>query len=155
MTTEAKRTSEQPREGSPEQTQVQDRTTLALEGMTCVTCAIRIEKGLLKLPGVSEASVNFAAEQASVTYDPGQTGVEQMVQKIEALGYTAAVLSSPFVQAQSSGKSTAGAFAEEGVQREDELRHRRETAIRRKLVLLILGVVLTVPVVLPLSLTLF
>lgn len=127
--------------------QKEHQTTLTLEGMTCVTCAMRIEKGLKKLPGVSEASVNFAAEQAAVTYNPGQTGVEQMVQKIEALGYTAALLSSPFAQAQQGGWSPVDADVLDGVQREDEQWQRRQAAIRRKLVLLILGVVLTVPVV--------
>ncbi|BCL80928.1 heavy metal translocating P-type ATPase [Ktedonobacteria bacterium brp13] len=127
--------------------QKEHQTTLTLEGMTCVTCAMRIEKGLKKLPGVTEASVNFAAEQAAVTYDPGQTGVEQMVQKIEVLGYTAALLSSPFAQAQPDIWSPGDADVLESVKREDEQWQRRQAAIRRKLVLLILGVVLTVPVV--------
>src|SRR5713101_8621077 len=65
------------------------RAVLALEGMTCASCAMRIEKGLKKVPGVKDASVNFATEQASVTYDPAQTGPEQLVQKVEAVGYTA------------------------------------------------------------------
>lgn len=43
---------------------------LALEGMTCASCAMRIEKGLKKLPGVQNASVNLATEQARVMYDP-------------------------------------------------------------------------------------
>src|SRR5713101_6749817 len=67
----------------------EDRAVLALEGMTCASCAMRIEKGLKKVPGVKDASVNFATEQATVMYDPAQTDVEQMVQKVEAVGYTA------------------------------------------------------------------
>src|SRR5438093_7405470 len=59
------------------------RAVLALEGMTCASCAMRIEKGLKKVPGVKYANVNFATEQAAVTYDPAQTGIEQMVQKVE------------------------------------------------------------------------
>src|ERR1700693_2085774 len=65
------------------------RTTLALEGMTCASCAMRIEKGLRRVPGVKEASVNLASERASVTYDPAQTNVEQMVRSVEAVGYKA------------------------------------------------------------------
>src|SRR5712692_5649285 len=42
----------------------ESRAVLALEGMTCASCAIRIEKGLKKVPGVKDASVNFATEQA-------------------------------------------------------------------------------------------
>jgi P-type Cu+ transporter len=124
-----------------------DQTTLVVSGMTCVSCAMRIEKGLNKLPGVSEASVNFAAEQAIVTYDVGQTGVEQMVQKIEALGYSATLHSSPFAQAQPSVTSLTETDILEGVKGEDEQRQRRQAVIRRKLLLLILGIVLTVPVV--------
>ena len=44
------------------------RVELALEGMTCAACATRIERKLNKLEGV-EASVNYATEQAAVTYD--------------------------------------------------------------------------------------
>ncbi len=57
-------------------------TTLALEGMTCASCAMRIEKGLKKVPGVLDASVNLATERGTVTYDPSQVGIEQMVQKV-------------------------------------------------------------------------
>src|SRR5215469_17886768 len=73
----------------------QSRATLALEGMTCASCAMRIEKGLKKLPGVKDASVNFATEQASVTYDPSQTGPEQMVRSVDAVGYKAIPLVMP------------------------------------------------------------
>src|SRR5207247_6529738 len=71
------------------------RATLALEGMTCASCAMRIEKGLKKVPGVRDASVNFATEQATVTFDPAQTGIEQMVQKGDVVGYKATPLVLP------------------------------------------------------------
>src|SRR5436190_19595392 len=71
----------------PSQTEV--CSVLALEGMTCASCAMRIEKGLKKIPGVQDVSVNFATEQATVTYVPIETNVEQMKQKVEALGYLA------------------------------------------------------------------
>ena len=48
------------------------QTEVAITGMTCAACANRVEKGLQKLPGVSEASVNFATEKASVVYDDEQ-----------------------------------------------------------------------------------
>src|ERR1700687_1489885 len=67
----------------------ESRALLALEGMTCASCAMRIEKGLKKVPGVKDANVNLATEQATVTYDPAQTSLEQMVQKVEAVGYKA------------------------------------------------------------------
>src|SRR5437588_7442654 len=67
----------------------ESQAVLALEGMTCASCAMRIEKGLKKVPGVKDASVNLATEQAAVTFDPVLTNVEQMVQKVEAVGYKA------------------------------------------------------------------
>src|SRR5438876_6919230 len=73
----------------------ESRALLALEGMTCASCAMRIEKGLKKVPGVKDASVNLATEQASVTYDPAQTTVQQMVQKVDAVGYKATPLVMP------------------------------------------------------------
>jgi P-type Cu+ transporter len=54
----------------------ESRATLTLEGMTCASCAMRIEKGLKKVPGIKDASVNLATEQATVTYDPAQTNLE-------------------------------------------------------------------------------
>src|SRR5205807_7599847 len=73
----------------------ESRALLALEGMTCASCAMRIEKGLKKVPGVKEASVNLATEQATVMYDSSQTGLEPMMQKVEAVGYKATPLVSP------------------------------------------------------------
>ena len=43
---------------------------LDVEGMTCASCAARIERKLNKLDGV-EATVNYATEQAAVSFDPG------------------------------------------------------------------------------------
>src|SRR3989475_10830142 len=76
---------------SPIQAQpmAEGRAMLALEGMTCASCAMRIEKGLRKVPGVKEASVNLATEQAAVLYDPAQADVQQMVRSVEAVGYKA------------------------------------------------------------------
>ncbi|PZD96876.1 heavy metal translocating P-type ATPase [Paenibacillus sambharensis] len=63
------------------------QTTLQVTGMTCAACANRIEKGLNKLEGVSAANVNFALEQASVTYDPGKVDVQRLEESIRKLGY--------------------------------------------------------------------
>jgi len=60
---------------------------LDLEGMTCASCAARIEKKLNKFDGV-EATVNFATEQATVHCDSG-VSVEQLVAAVEAVGYGA------------------------------------------------------------------
>ena len=60
---------------------------LKIAGMSCAVCANRIEKGLAKLAGVEHAAVNFAAEQAMVTYDAAQVGLQDMSHKIAELGY--------------------------------------------------------------------
>ncbi|CAH0122289.1 Copper-exporting P-type ATPase [Paenibacillus sp. CECT 9249] len=60
-----------------------------LEGMTCAACANRIEKGLAKLPGVTNASVNFAMETARVEYTPGDISISDMQNKVKQLGYKA------------------------------------------------------------------
>ncbi len=64
-----------------------EQTSLEITGMTCAACANRIEKGLNKLEGVTEANVNFAMERATVTYDPNKINVEQMEQNVQKLGY--------------------------------------------------------------------
>lgn len=63
------------------------QTTLQIAGMTCAACANRIEKGLSKLEGVSEANVNFALEQASVTYNPHKVNIPLIEKKIQDIGY--------------------------------------------------------------------
>jgi Cu+-exporting ATPase len=60
---------------------------LDLEGMTCASCAARIERKLNKLDGV-EATVNFATEQATVHCDPSVTE-QELVGAVESIGYGA------------------------------------------------------------------
>ncbi|MFY0759816.1 heavy metal translocating P-type ATPase [Metabacillus dongyingensis] len=62
-------------------------TTLQIAGMTCAACAVRIEKGLKKIDGVEDASVNFALEKSKVTFDPSRSNVNQLKEKVESLGY--------------------------------------------------------------------
>lgn len=61
--------------------------TLSVGGMTCASCAARIEKKLNRIDGVS-AAVNFATEQATVNY-PDTVRPEDLVAAVEATGYTA------------------------------------------------------------------
>ena len=67
-----------------------ERVTLALDGMTCASCAARIERKLNKLDGV-EATVNYATEQASVRFDPARVALDDLVRSVEAIGYGAAL----------------------------------------------------------------
>ena len=69
---------------------VQEEVTLDLQGMTCASCAATIARKLNKLDGV-EASVNYATEQAAVSFDATRIAVEDLVRAVEAAGYGAAL----------------------------------------------------------------
>jgi Cu+-exporting ATPase len=65
-----------------------ERVDLPITGMTCSSCAARIEKKLNALDGVS-ASVNYATERASVEFDPEAIATSDLVGAVEGLGYGA------------------------------------------------------------------
>src|SRR4029453_15871600 len=58
------------------------RVELPIEGMTCATCASRIERRLNKLDGVT-ATVNYATEKAAVEYDAGAVEPEHLIEPVE------------------------------------------------------------------------
>src|SRR6266508_746944 len=60
---------------------------LPITGMTCASCVNRVTKALKKVPGVSEASVNLATEQAAVRYDSTQVAAGQLQAAVENAGY--------------------------------------------------------------------
>ncbi len=65
-----------------------DKTiNIPVTGMSCANCALAIERTVKKLPGVKAASVNFATEQASLSFDPDLVQVEKLVEKIQDAGY--------------------------------------------------------------------
>ncbi|HEY1369761.1 MAG TPA: heavy metal translocating P-type ATPase [Gaiellaceae bacterium] len=64
------------------------RIELPIGGMTCASCASRIERRLNKLDGVT-ATVNYATEKATVEYDADAVAPEQLVVAVEAVGYSA------------------------------------------------------------------
>jgi Cu+-exporting ATPase len=72
-----------------EQTREMKQAQFQITGMTCAACANRIEKGLSRLPGVASANVNLAMETARVEYSPSAVTVEDMIRKVEQLGYQA------------------------------------------------------------------
>lgn len=66
-----------------------DTITLKLRGMSCASCANSIEESIRSVPGVSQSSVNFGVEQATVTYDPNKTDIEAIQNAVDAAGYSA------------------------------------------------------------------
>ncbi|MEV7023341.1 heavy metal translocating P-type ATPase [Kitasatospora sp. NPDC093558] len=104
---------------------------LSIGGMTCASCAARIEKKLNRMDGVS-ASVNYATEKAKVTFEGGAVEVADLIATVEATGYTAALPKPP---------ATAGPTGEEADEEDqpDELAPLRQR--------LITAVALAVPVI--------
>ncbi|MDD6402092.1 MAG: HAD-IC family P-type ATPase, partial [Lachnospiraceae bacterium] len=61
--------------------------TFKVEGMTCASCASRVERVTRKLDGVEEANVNLAAETLSVTIDEDQVGYAEIKAAVDKAGY--------------------------------------------------------------------
>ncbi len=95
---------------------------LAIGGMTCASCAARIEKKLNRMEGVA-ATVNYATEKAKVTYEDG-VGVDDLIATVERTGYTAAP---PAPAAPAPGDGADGDAGDAGDQGPpDELRTLRQ-----------------------------
>jgi P-type Cu+ transporter len=75
-------------------TRDRDRIEVPIEGMTCASCANRVERSLNKLEGVS-ATVNFATEKATVELEPGAAGRDALVTAVEQAGYRAVLTTEP------------------------------------------------------------
>ncbi|MGM0792635.1 heavy metal translocating P-type ATPase [Bacillus infantis] len=70
---------------------VTEKAELAITGMTCAACSARIEKGLKKMDGISDANVNLALERADVVYNPSAVSPADLIKRVEKLGYGAAL----------------------------------------------------------------
>ena len=68
---------------------VTEKLELDISGMTCAACATRIEKGLNKMTGVNKATVNLALENATIEYNPANIVPDELIGKINKLGYGA------------------------------------------------------------------
>jgi len=107
-------------------TTASERLELPIEGMTCASCANRVERRLNTLDGVT-ATVNYATEKARVEFDPAAVAPAELVAAVEATGYRATL--------PASEPATAGA-----AEPDDET-----AALRRRLVV---AAVLSVPALL-------
>lgn len=77
--------------GVPPTTNNLARADLPIEGMSCASCARRIENSLTRQPGVVSASVNFATKVATVKYDPSATRPAMLAKAVDSIGYKAIV----------------------------------------------------------------
>jgi cation-transporting ATPase V len=74
--------------GNPARESVRVRETeLAVEGMSCASCAARVQRALAGQPGVGEVRVNLASGRSHVVYDPEQTSVDDLAQTLQRIGY--------------------------------------------------------------------
>ena len=73
----------------PDLTPQSKKISIQIGGMTCQSCANRIEKVLNKKPFVQQAGVNFAAEEAQVVFDSTQASETQIIEIIHKTGFTA------------------------------------------------------------------
>ncbi|QIN84486.1 heavy metal translocating P-type ATPase [Rubrobacter tropicus] len=117
---------------------------LPVEGMTCASCVGRVEKALLKVPGVENATVNLATEKAKVVYDPeAGAGVEDLRAAVEKAGYKVGEIAEPR-QTPSARPADAQADPRER-EREAELKDLKNKWI----VSLVLGVIMMAEMYLP------
>lgn len=63
------------------------RKILQIDGMTCISCEMRIENALKKLDGVVEVKAIFSSSNVYVTYDANVIGREQIINTVEKLDY--------------------------------------------------------------------
>ncbi|GGR77287.1 carbonate dehydratase [Streptomyces rubiginosohelvolus] len=109
---------------------------LAIGGMTCASCAARIEKKLNRMDGV-EATVNYATEKAKVTYAGADVSVDDLIATVEATGYTARPPAPP--AAETAAPPPGSGDSEQSAAEDDGL-----TTLRQRL---ITAVLLAVPVI--------
>ncbi|MFG3310510.1 heavy metal translocating P-type ATPase [Streptomyces albidoflavus] len=93
---------------------------LSVGGMTCASCAARVEKKLNRMPGVT-ATVNYATEKAKVAYEPGEElGVADLIATVVRTGYTAEEIRppepEPAAEAPEDGADASGAPGEDGTE---------------------------------------
>ncbi|MFJ3627487.1 heavy metal translocating P-type ATPase [Streptomyces albidoflavus] len=93
---------------------------LSVGGMTCASCAARVEKKLNRMPGVT-ATVNYATEKAKVAYEPGEElGVADLIATVVRTGYTAEEIRppepEPVAEAPEGGPEASGTPADDGTE---------------------------------------
>ena len=65
------------------------KAVVAIEGMTCGHCVMRVEKGVASMTGVKSAKVDLAKKEGTFTFDPGVVTVDAIKAKIVDIGYKA------------------------------------------------------------------
>ncbi|MFL9963565.1 heavy metal translocating P-type ATPase [Paraburkholderia sediminicola] len=117
-------------------------TELAIGGMTCASCALRVEKALAKVPGVTRASVNLATETASVDLKDPTSAPDALIAAVKKAGYDATSIAPPQKTAPADAATTTATPAPSAADRK-----RNES--RRELAAVLVCAALTLPLVAP------
>ncbi|AFT88866.1 heavy metal translocating P-type ATPase [Paraburkholderia phenoliruptrix] len=117
---------------------------LEIGGMTCASCAMRVEKALAKVPGVSAASVNLATETASVNLTDAATSVDALIAAVKKAGYEAAPVAPPDAAPELSDAGAPSASAPAAADR-------KRTETRRDFAAVLVCALLTLPLIVPMA----
>ncbi|NLD86309.1 MAG: cadmium-translocating P-type ATPase [Actinomycetales bacterium] len=126
------------------------KVDLGVTGMTCTSCSGRVERKLNKIDGV-DATVSFATESASISYDPGKVEQSQLIDTVKAAGYDAFTLAAPGGADESAGDVVVTPGTDTTIDaarpqdRIDAAREREAADLRHRVTV---SALLTVPVVL-------
>ncbi|MFM0210122.1 heavy metal translocating P-type ATPase [Paraburkholderia sediminicola] len=122
--------------------QTSHATELAIGGMTCASCAMRVEKALAKVPGVASVSVNLATETATVNPGDAASGAgadtDALIAAVKKAGYEATLIAPPDAPASVSDTAALATAADS-----------KRNQTRRELAAVLASAVLTLPLVLP------
>ncbi|MCX8009579.1 MAG: cation transporter, partial [Ignavibacteria bacterium] len=110
-----------------------EEINLSIEGMTCASCVLRIEKALKKIDGVESASVNLATETASIKFDFQKVRIDKLKETVEAIGYKVVEPQSQIVE-------------EENYSEFDSKKTLKEQAYQKLTKDLIVSAILTIPI---------
>ncbi|TDY20254.1 Cu+-exporting ATPase [Paraburkholderia sp. BL6665CI2N2] len=115
----------------------QQSTQLAIGGMTCASCAMRVERALAKVPGVLGASVNLATETATVSLDGAAAAPDALIAAVKKAGYEASLIVPPDASAATDHADHVAPA------------DRKRDQTRRELAAVLASAVLTLPLVAP------
>jgi P-type Cu+ transporter len=110
--------------------------TIPVQGMTCAACSARVQRTLERTPGVNVAHVNLMTGSATVSYDPGITTPERLVDAIRDTGYGAEL-------------AAADVPVEQLTESEEAARDRERRELRRKFAVSLVAALLAMPLSMP------
>jgi Cu+-exporting ATPase len=117
-------------------TPLSESVSIAITDMSCANCSETIQAALAETPGVVSATVNYATDEAQVTYDPAETSVSAFYDAIEEAGYTPVREGNIGGDGRGCGSEQSGTTARNAA---------REAEIRRQLRLTLFGAALSLP----------